>query len=142
LAGLQEFVDSQDTVWDAVLSELQAGQKVTHWIWYVFPQLSTLGRSPRARHFGLSGLDEATAYLAHPVLGPRLEVVAGLILRHTGTSPEAILGPVDALKVQSCMTLFETVPGAPEIFAEVLDTMYAGTRCTRTRAALARETNG
>ncbi|SMX32396.1 DUF1810 domain-containing protein [Maliponia aquimaris] len=137
----EEFVTSQAPVWDDVLRELRTGRKVTNWIWWVFPQLEALGRSPRARHFGLGGVDEAADYLAHPVLGPRLEQTAGLLLDHAGTDPEDILGPVDALKVRSCMTLFEAVPDAPPVFAEVLGQMYGGTRCPVTQGALGSGTN-
>lgn len=138
MAELSEFVAAQDPVWDRVRAELRAGRKETHWIWWVFPQLASLGRSERARHFGLSGLDEAAAYLAHPVLGPRLEEAARLMLTHVGTPPEDVLGQVDALKLCSSMTLFEAVPGAPPVFARVLDRLYGGERCPQTRKALGR----
>jgi len=137
LAELSEFVASQAPVWDDVLREMRAGRKTSHWIWWVFPQLAILGRSHRARHFGLSGLDGAAAYLAHPLLGPRLVQVSQLLLSHEDTDPATILGAVDALKVRSCMTLFEAVPDAPGIFAEVLDRMYDATRCPITREAIA-----
>ncbi|WP_372893640.1 DUF1810 domain-containing protein, partial [Rhodosalinus sp.] len=118
MADLSEFVAAQDPVWDQVRAELRAGRKTSHWIWWVFPQLEHLGRSPRARHFGLTGVEEAALYLAHPVLGPRLEEAARLMLAHAGTAPEDVLGEVDALKLRSSMTLFEAVPGAPPVFAE------------------------
>ncbi|WP_300438356.1 DUF1810 domain-containing protein [uncultured Mameliella sp.] len=137
MAELTEFVASQAPVWDDVLREMRAGRKTSHWIWWVFPQLAILGRSHRARHFGLSGLDGAAAYLAHPLLGPRLVQVSQLLLSHEDTDPATILGAVDALKVRSCMTLFEAVPDAPGIFAEVLDRMYDDTRCPITREAIA-----
>ncbi|WP_353473495.1 DUF1810 domain-containing protein [Salipiger sp. H15] len=136
MAELQEFLDAQAQDWPQVTFELRSGQKVSHWIWWVFPQLATLGRSPRARHFGMRDLGEARAYLAHPVLGPRLAEASGWLLQHPGRSPEAMLGPVDALKIRSCMTLFEAVPGAPGVFAEVLERLYGGNRCPLTRAAL------
>lgn len=139
MADLSEFVTSQAPVWDDVLREMRAGRKTSHWIWWVFPQLTILGRSHRARHFGLSGLDEAAAYLAHPVLGPRLVQVSQLLRSHEGTDPATILGAVDALKVRSCMTLFEAVPDTPDVFAEVLDRMYGSTRCPITREAIAGE---
>ncbi len=136
MAELQEFVQAQDRHWPQILAELRDGRKATHWIWYVFPQLDSLGRSQMARHFGLTGRDEAADYLAHPVLGPRLRDATELLLRHEDTAPEDILGPVDALKVRSCMTLFEAVPGAPGCFREVLNRLYAGQRCSVTREAL------
>ncbi|MDU8910894.1 DUF1810 domain-containing protein [Aestuariicoccus sp. MJ-SS9] len=133
MADLSEFVAAQDKVWDQVVAEVTAGRKTTHWIWWVFPQLASLGRSLRARHFGLSGLDDATAYLAHPVLGPRLVEVSNLLLSHAGTPPEDILGQVDALNVRSCMTLFEAVPDAPPVLANVLNRLYSGARCPITQ---------
>lgn len=136
MAELREFVEAQDGHWPQILAELRDGRKVTHWIWYVFPQLETLGRSGMARHFGLSGLDEATAYLAHPVLGRRLREATALLLEHPGRTPEEMLGPVDALKIRSCMTLFEAVPGASDVFGTVLERLYSGERCGITRAAL------
>ncbi|ETW13124.1 hypothetical protein ATO8_07931 [Roseivivax marinus] len=132
MATPDEFVAAQEGCWPEVVAELTAGRKTSHWIWWVFPQLETLGRSPRARHFGLAGVEEARAYLAHPVLGPRLVEAAELLMRHAGTAPEDILGAVDALKVRSSMTLFEAVPGADPVFARVLDTFYAGDRCPHT----------
>ncbi|MBB94734.1 MAG: calpastatin [Rhodobacteraceae bacterium] len=125
----QKFLDAQDKVWPQVVRELKRGEKTSHWIWYVFPQLASLGRSERARHFGLADLAEAEAYLAHPVLRERLEEVAELLMLHRGSSPEDILGPVDALKVRSSMTLFSQVDGAPEVFGTVLDIFYDGVRC-------------
>lgn len=133
MAELEEFVSAQEPVWDEVVAELRAGRKTTHWIWWVFPQLQHLGRSERARHFGLGGLGAASDYLAHPILGPRLEQAAELLLAHAGSSPDAILGNVDALKVRSSMTLFERVPGAPPTFGKVLETFYDGERCPHTQ---------
>ncbi len=136
MTELEEFVQAQDAVWPQVTAELSSGRKTTHWIWYVFPQLESLGRSQIARHFGLGGLDDAAAYMAHPVLGPRLVEAASLLFTHKGTGPETILGPVDALKVRSCMTLFEATEEAPQVFSDVIDTFYDGTRCPHTRAAI------
>ncbi len=133
-----EFLAAQAPDWDDVQRELRTGRKVSHWIWWIFPQLESLGRSSRARHFGLSGVEEARAFLAHPVLGPRLRRSAELLLQHTGTDPVDILGPVDALKVRSSMTLFEAVPDAPPSFSEVLDRMYGSARCPVTTEALTR----
>lgn len=137
MATLEEFVSAQAPVWDDVLRELGQGRKTSHWIWWVFPQLASLGRSPRARYFGLAGVGEAGAYLAHPVLGPRLQEASALLLTHDGASPEDILGSVDALKIRSSMTLFEAVPDAPKVFSQVLDRLYGGSRCPITQAELA-----
>ena len=131
----QRFLGAQDPVWGEVRAQLAAGRKTGHWMWFVFPQLRGLGRSPTAEFYALSGLDDAAAFLAHPVLGARLLEAADLMLRHVGTPPERVLGPVDALKLRSCATLFAAVPGAPEVFHRVLAAFYDGP-CERTRAAL------
>ena len=136
MAELTEFVTAQEGCWPDVLRELRAGQKTSHWIWWVFPQLAVLGRSARARHFGLADLSEAEAYYAHPTLGPRLVDVTRLLEAHEGRAPEEILGEIDALKVRSCLTLFETVPGSADVFAGTLDSLYDGQRCPITRAAI------
>ena len=122
--GLDRFTDAQARVWETVKAELQAGRKSSHWMWYIFPQLESLGQSPTAKHYGIRDIDEASAYLAHPVLGPRLAEVAGLLLPHAGTPPERIMGGVDAMKLRSSMTLFSMVPEADPVFAQVLATFY------------------
>jgi uncharacterized protein (DUF1810 family) len=119
-AGFADFVAAQDAVWPAVEAELAAGRKTSHWMWFVFPQLAGLGRSDRARFFGLASLDEARAYLAHPVLGPRLRRAVALLLPHAPLGAAAVLGPIDALKLRSCLTLFaEAAPDEP-LIAEAL----------------------
>ena len=133
---LERFVVAQEPVWDTVRAELSAGRKATHWMWYIFPQLESLGRSPTAKLYGISGPEEARSHLAHPVLGPRLVEAASLLLSHAGTSPERIMGPVDALKLRSSMTLFSRVPGADPVFVWVLDAFYAGEVCPLTVAEL------
>ncbi|WP_425071488.1 DUF1810 domain-containing protein [Sagittula sp. S175] len=136
MADLGDFVSAQAPYWPQVQAELRAGRKLTHWIWWFFPQLEVLGRSQRAREFGLAGLDEAAAFLAHPVLGPRLVTCCGMLLEHGDASPEEMLGPVDALKVRSCATLFAAVPDADPVFGEVLNRLYSGTKCPVTRETL------
>lgn len=130
------FRDAQAPVWGRVRAELSAGQKESHWMWFIFPQLASLGRSTTAKHFGLSGMDDAADYLADPVLGPRLAEAAHLMLRHAGTPAEAVLGPVDAGKLRSSMTLFSRVPGADPVFAAVLAAFHDGQPCARTLAEL------
>ena len=103
---LDRFVTAQQPVYDTVLAELRAGRKRSHWIWFVFPQLSSLGSSPTAARYGISGAGEASAYLAHPVLGPRLRECANLVSAIDGRSVEEIFGFPDYLKVRSSMTLF------------------------------------
>ncbi|KRE33203.1 calpastatin [Mycobacterium sp. Soil538] len=122
---LQRFVDAQAGVYPTVLAELRAGAKRSHWIWFVFPQLRGLGHSATAQRFGLGSLAEAQAYLAHPVLGPRLQECARLLVAHRGRTARQILGYPDDLKVRSSMTLFARAGGAP-FLAEVLDAFYDG----------------
>jgi uncharacterized protein (DUF1810 family) len=125
---LARFVAAQEPVYDTVLAELRAGQKRTHWVWFVFPQLGELGRSPTAKRYGIASRNEAVAYLAHDVLGPRLRECARLV----GSAPERpidlVLGPVDALKLRSSMTLFADVAEDDRDFVAVLNRCYGGER--------------
>jgi uncharacterized protein (DUF1810 family) len=123
---LERFVDAQQGSYAGALAELRAGHKRSHWMWFVFPQLAGLGRSEMARHYGIASLDEALAYLAHPVLGPRLLECVAAVLAAPTASAEAMLGPVDALKLRSSMTLFQRAdPGEPS-FGAVLERFYGG----------------
>lgn len=122
---LDRFVAAQAPVIAQVRLELAAGAKRTHWMWFVFPQLRELGRSPTARHYGLAGQAEARAYLAHPVLGARLVECAALVNQVPGKSAHAIFGSPDDLKFRSCMTLFATLQAEP--FGEALRRYYDGT---------------
>ncbi len=125
--ALQRFVAAQAPVWETVAAELQAGAKRTHWMWFVFPQLRVLGRSATARHFGLTGLDEAQAYAAHPLLGLRLRAACGWLLQAApGRSSLEILGPPDHLKLRSSMTLFAAAEPAEPRFGAVLARFDAG----------------
>ena len=122
---LQRFVDAQDGVYPTVLDDLRAGIKHSHWIWFVFPQLRGLGHSPTAHHFGIASLAEATAFLEHEVLGPRLRECAQLLLAVQDRSAREILGHPDDLKVRSSMTLFARA-GEDAVFRDVLDAFYDG----------------
>ena len=137
MADLSRFLDAQARDHARARDEIARGRKPTHWMWYIFPQLAGLGRSETARFYAIADLDEAGAYLAHPVLGPRLVEMAQLMLTHEGKPAEAILGPVDAMKLRSSMTLFAAVPGAAPEFGQVLDRFFGGARCALTEAALA-----
>jgi uncharacterized protein (DUF1810 family) len=126
---LHRFVDAQDRVYDTVLAELRGGRKRSHWIWFVFPQLRGLGRSPTALHYGISSLEEARAYLAHDTLGSRLRECARLVAAIDGSSANEIFGWPDNLKVRSSMTLFARATDDPHIqadFRAVLDKFYNG----------------
>lgn len=128
---LRRFGVAQGKLWsgyDLALSEIRSGRKVSHWIWYIFPQLRGLGHSRRSRYYGLSGREEAEAYLKDEMLGRRLREISRALLSHAGKkTAEEILGDIDALKMKSCMTLFDCIsPG--DVFAEVLETFYGGKR--------------
>jgi uncharacterized protein (DUF1810 family) len=123
---LQRFIDAQEPIFDAVLGELRRGRKRSHWIWFVFPQLQGLGRSPTALRYGISSLQEARAYLAHPVLGQRLRDCARLVAAIDGSSADEIFGWPDNLKVRSSMTLFERATDDNADFRAVLDKFYDG----------------
>jgi uncharacterized protein (DUF1810 family) len=117
---------------EAAVRELRAGRKTGHWIWYEFPQLAGLGRSSMSMRFAISGLDEARAYLEHPVLGPRLLECCEALLVHRGRVAADILGPVDAVKVRSSMTLFHRADPDVAVFRRVLDAFYDGSPDPRT----------
>jgi len=136
---LERFVVAQAASYTDALAELEAGRKRSHWMWFIFPQLAGLGRSETARFFGIRSADEARAYLAHPLLGPRLRACCAALLRHHGAAAEGILGSIDALKLRSSMTLFETVADDPAPFAAVLDGFYQGMRDRMTLDLLRRE---
>ena len=136
---LQRFVDAQAPVIAEVLAELQGGRKRSHWMWFVFPQLRGLGYSPMAQHYGITSLAEAQAYLAHPVLGPRLHACCEVLLGLPSHSATQIFGSPDDMKLKSSMTLFEVA--APDAdgrapFEQVLARFYQGERDTKTLALL------
>jgi uncharacterized protein (DUF1810 family) len=124
---LERFVAAQDdgSYRDAV-AELRAGRKTSHWMWFIFPQVAGLGRSAVAQHFAISSVDEAQAYLRHPVLGPRLRECAQILAGLDGKSADQILGSVDAMKLRSSMTLFMTATPDEPVFREVLDKYFGG----------------
>jgi uncharacterized protein (DUF1810 family) len=124
---LERFVEAQAGAYDRALGELRAGRKASHWMWFIFPQIAGLGRSGTARFYAVADLGEARAYLAHPLLGPRLVGATRMIIAAPG-SAEAILGPVDAVKLRSSMTLFEAAATNPEPFRVALDRFFGGER--------------
>ncbi|ART69881.1 calpastatin [Mycobacterium dioxanotrophicus] len=123
---LRRFTEAQERVYPTVLAELADGRKRSHWIWFIFPQLRGLGRSPTAHHYGIASAQEARAYLADPTLGPRLRECARLVAEIDGRSAEEIFGWPDCLKVRSCMTLFAAVAADAADFQAVLDKFYDG----------------
>ena len=129
--NLQRFLRAQDDKYDCALLELENGRKRSHWIWYIFPQLAVLGYSRNAKYYGISCLDEAKAYMQNPVLGGRLRRVVEVLLSHSGKNAVDILGCIDAVKVRSCMTLFDAV-SPDDVFRKVLDCFYDGSVDERT----------
>ena len=136
LYNLARFVDAQDGIFGTVLIELGAGSKQSHWMWFIFPQLIGLGRSSTAQYYGITSLNEARAYLDHPLLGPRLrQCVETLLPWAERRTPVQILGPIDALKLRSSLTLFDRAePGG--LFDSGLAQFFGGERDEQTLALL------
>jgi uncharacterized protein (DUF1810 family) len=124
--NLQRFVDAQDPVFAQVCAELRTGRKSSHWAWFIFPQLQGLGHSSTAKYYAISGLEEAKAYLNHPVLGPRLIDCCRLVTEIQGRSIEEILGQLDSLKFRSSLTLFTHAAPANQPFKAALQKYFAG----------------
>ena len=133
---LDRFVEAQEHAYVSALDELRRGRKTGHWIWYIFPQIAGLGYSEMSRQFAIASLDEARAYLAHPVLGARLRECAEAILATPERTAEEILGATDAMKVRSSMTLFHRAAPDEPVFAQVLDRFYSGVSDAATDARL------
>ena len=123
---LKRFVDAQEQAFDNVLTELKRGRKYGHWIWFIFPQLKGLGLSPTSEFYGITSLDEAKAYLQHPVLGPRLVQCTELAIAIQSSDAEEILGQIDAMKFRSCMTLFAAADPGQRLFSQALEKYFAG----------------
>jgi uncharacterized protein (DUF1810 family) len=125
---LVRFVQAQDAggTYERAVAELRRGYKVSHWMWFVFPQIAGLGLSATSRRYAISSLDEAKAYLGHPVLGPRLRECAGLVAETQGRSAEQIFGDVDAQKLHSSMTLFLRAAPDEPLFQQVLNLYFGG----------------
>jgi uncharacterized protein (DUF1810 family) len=124
--SLQRFVDAQNQVYDKVCSELRDGRKKSHWMWFVFPQIEGLGSSPLARKFAISSLAEAAAYLAHPILGPRLTECSRLVNLVEERPIELIFGYPDDLKFRSSMTLFAHATPDNQVFTDTLQKYFDG----------------
>lgn len=131
---ISRFLKAQDDKFDnyqTALAEIRNGRKESHWIWYIFPQIKGLGFSEMSQYFGITDIAEAKAYLQNPILKDRLYEITNSLLLHSGKSPEAVLGGIDAMKVKSSMTLFDVV-SPNDVFAEVLEDFYKGERCKKT----------
>lgn len=123
---LQRFIAAQEPVYQQVLHELKQGKKVSHWMWFIFPQLRGLGLSDMAYEYGIPDVETAKAYIRHPILGQRLLECSGLLLKCSDTSIHHILGSPDDMKLRSCMTLFAHTATASPVFLEVLIKYFDG----------------
>ena len=125
---LERFVDAQDAggTYDRALGELRAGRKQSHWMWFVFPQIAGLGQSPTSRRYAIASIDEAIAYLRHPLLGPRLLACVAALSQLEGRSAEQVFGSIDAQKLRSSMTLFLRAEPAEQAFQQILDRYFGG----------------
>ena len=135
--NLQRFLDAQDQVYDEVIGELRAGRKSSHWMWFIFPQITGLGHSGMAEKFAITSLEEAKAYLQHPVLGPRLKECTQLVLNVEGHSAEQIFGYPDNLKFRSCLTLLMAATTDNKVFNDALLKYFDGKPDTVTLDILA-----
>jgi uncharacterized protein (DUF1810 family) len=124
--SLQRFVDAQQAVFAGVIAELRRGSKRGHWMWFIFPQLKSLGRTAQSNFFGISSLQEAATYLEHPILGPRLIECTQLVNAVEGRSAEEIFGEIDAMKFRSSMTLFANVTPERQVFRFALNKYFVG----------------
>ncbi|MCY1435776.1 hypothetical protein D9M71_518830 [compost metagenome] len=138
---LQRFVDAQEPTFERAIAELRAGHKHSHWMWFIFPQLEGLGHSEMACRYAITDRQEALAYLAHPLLGPRLETSTRAVIELQGHTPREIFGTPDDLKLRSCMTLFACVAPEQEFFQQVLDGFYQGRGDAKTLALLGEDTD-
>ena len=136
LFNLQRFVEAQAPVYHEVCRELRAGRKESHWMWFIFPQIAGLGQSPTSVRFALSSLEEASAYLAHPVLGPRLRECAKLVLNVEGKTARQIFGSIDEMKFRSSLTLFMRAAPEEEVFERCLSKYFRGAADSATLARL------
>jgi len=138
---LERFVTAQQPVYAQVLAELRQGRKTSHWMWFIFPQIAGLGQSPMSERYAIDSIEEARAYLAHPVLGLRLRECIGLVLAVRDRTAEDVFGATDAKKLRSCMTLFHrAAPGEP-LSRQVLDAWFGGMPDDRTDMLLGRQVN-
>jgi uncharacterized protein (DUF1810 family) len=137
---LNRFISAQEGVYDRALAELRDGQKRSHWMWYLFPQIEGLGHSPTTRHYSIKSLEEARQYLVHPVLGPRLKECVEAVLAVQGQTAADIFGHPDVWKLQSSMTLFALVSDPGSIFDQVLDKYYEGKRDSKTLQIVGKDT--
>lgn len=136
--SMNRFIEAQDAFgsYEIALQEMKNGQKQSHWIWYIFPQLKGFGHSYNSRYYGINDVEEAKAYLSHPMLGKRLREITTVLLSHTDEDVVTLMGShIDAVKLRSCMTLFDAI-SPNDVFAQVLETFFEGKKDGKTLAKL------
>lgn len=133
--NLERFVDAQERMYETALAEVKSGKKLSHWIWYIFPQLKGLGMSGNSHYYGIDDINEARAYIEHPILGTRLREITSVYLKISGKNAQDIFGHLDAMKVRSCMTLFNEV-SEDDLFRKVIDRYYSGCSDEKTLSIL------
>ena len=124
--SLDRFLEAQESMYETALKEIQNGEKESHWMWYIFPQLRGLGKSQMAYVYGINGIEEAKAYLEHPILSARLVEITEALLTHKGKDIYDVMGDIDDMKLQSSMTLFALANEEHSLFSQVLDSFYDG----------------
>ena len=132
--SLDRFIKAQNSckIYEIALQEMKKGHKRSHWIWYIFPQLKGFGHSHNSQYYGLDDVEEAKAYLKHPILGKRLREITAVLLDHTDEDPVTLMGShIDAIKLRSCMTLFDYI-SPNDIFSQILDALFGGNKDNRT----------
>lgn len=140
MESIERFLDAQRFGYETALAEMKYGEKLTHWIWYVFPQVKGLGHSTKAQYYGIKDLEEAKDYLQHPVLGQRLREITAEVLKHSDSDIETIMGSrIDAVKFRSSMTLFDQV-SPNDIFKQAIDMFFGGNPDERTIQILGNST--
>ena len=127
MSSLNRFLEAQEHMYATALEESKNGEKESHWMWYIFPQLRGLGYSPMSYLYGINGIEEARAYLAHPVLSARLVEISKALLAHRTKCIRDIMGDIDAIKLRSSMTLFASISESNSVFHQILDCFYGGT---------------
>jgi uncharacterized protein (DUF1810 family) len=137
--NLNRFIEAQDPIYSNVVTELKSGKKLTHWMWFIFPQAAGLGRSPTSQYYAIKSKQEARQYLNHPILGERLKACAEILLGIEDRSAREIFGTPDDLKLRSSMTLFANISGPGSVFEKVLSKYYPGQQCQKTLAFLNQE---
>ncbi|KQM69671.1 calpastatin [Pedobacter sp. Leaf216] len=133
---LERFISAQERDYARALDEITSGRKQSHWMWYIFPQIQGLGFSDTAKYYAIRDLQQASDYLAHPILGKRLIAISEKLLSHKDLSAHRIFGSPDDVKLCSCMSLFASVPGAPPIFNQIIDQFFSGEKDLKTKRIL------